>query len=63
MKELLLGKLDWSALPHEWFTVGGSVAFLGLALFVVLLITRLQRLKWLWNEWQTSVDPTQLGIM
>lgn len=63
MKELLLGKLDWSALPHEWFTVGGSVAFLGLALFVVLLITRLKRWKWLWNEWLTSVDPKKIGIM
>ncbi len=63
MKELLLGKLNWQALPHEWFTIGGSVAFIALALFAALVITRMKRWKWLWNEWLTSVDPKKIGIM
>jgi cytochrome o ubiquinol oxidase subunit I len=63
MKELILGKLDWHALPHEWFTIGGSVAFIASALFVVIVITRMKRWKWLWNEWLTSVDPKKIGIM
>ncbi len=63
MKELLLGRLNWQALPHEWFTIGGSVAFITLALVAILVITRLKRWKWLWNEWLTSVDPKKIGIM
>ncbi len=63
MKELILGKLDWSALPHEWFTIGASVAFIGMFLFVAIVITRMKRWKWLWNEWLTSVDPKKIGIM
>ncbi len=63
MKQLLLGNLNWSSLPHEWFTIGGSVAFLLLALIVVVVITRMKRWKWLWKEWLTSVDPKKIGIM
>jgi cytochrome o ubiquinol oxidase subunit 1 len=63
MKEFLIGKLNWAALPHEWFTIGGTLAFLMLALIVVVIVTRLKRWKWLWNEWLTSVDPKRIGIM
>lgn len=63
MREFLLGKLSGHALPHEWFTIGGSVAFILMALFVVVMITRLKKWKWLWNEWLTSVDPKKIGIM
>jgi cytochrome o ubiquinol oxidase subunit 1 len=63
MKEFLLGKLDGSALPHEWFTIAGSVSFILLALGVAAVITRMHRWKWLWNEWLTSVDPKKIGIM
>ncbi|MES2971782.1 MAG: cbb3-type cytochrome c oxidase subunit I [Patescibacteria group bacterium] len=64
MKELILGKLDWSALPHEWFTIGGTVGFLIMPpLIAALVITRQKRWKWLWNEWLTSVDPKKIGIM
>ena len=63
MKELLIGKLDLHALPHEWFSIGGSLAFIGLALTAAIIITRLKRWKWLWNEWFTSVDPKKIGIM
>lgn len=63
MKELILGKLTLEALPHEWFTIGASITFTLLALGVVVVITRLKRWKWLWNEWLTSVDPKRIGIM
>jgi cytochrome o ubiquinol oxidase subunit I len=63
MKELLLGKLSMQALPHEWFTIAGSVTFILLTIFTAIVITRLGRWKWLWNEWLTSVDPKKIGIM
>lgn len=63
MKEFWLGKLDSSALPHEWFTIGGSIAFIGMAITAIAFLTYTKRWKWLWNEWLTSVDPKRIGIM
>jgi cytochrome o ubiquinol oxidase subunit I len=63
MKEILLGKLDSSALPHEWFTIAGSIAFIIITLLFIAAMTRAGRWKWLWNEWLTSVDPKKIGIM
>ena len=63
MREFWLGRLDKHALPHEWFTIMGSIGFLLLTLFTVILITRKKRWGWLWNEWLTSVDPKRIGIM
>jgi cytochrome o ubiquinol oxidase subunit I len=61
--ELIFGRLTLNALPHEWFTLGGTVAMSGMMLSIVALITRLRRWKWLWNEWLTSCDPKKIGIM
>ncbi len=63
MKELLLGKLTWEALPHEWFTIGASLTFSLMGLVAISVITYLKRWKWLWKEWLTSVDPKRIGIM
>lgn len=63
MRQLLLGKLNAEALPHEWFTIGGSIAFILMALLVAAFITYKKRWKWLWSEWLTSVDPKKIGIM
>ena len=63
MKELLIGKLTLQDLPHEWFTIGGTVAFLMLGLSAVIFLTYTKRWKWLWNEWLTSVDPKRIGMM
>jgi cytochrome o ubiquinol oxidase subunit 1 len=63
MRELILGNLTWDALPHEAHTIGGTVTFLILALFIAVVLTRTKRWKWLWNEWLTSVDPKKIGIM
>lgn len=63
MREFLIGKLDASALPHEWHTIAGSIS-LGLALLaVVAFVTYKKRWTWLWKEWLTSVDPKKIGIM
>jgi len=32
IKELILGKLNWSDLPHEWFTIGGTASLIAMAL-------------------------------
>ncbi len=63
MKEFLLGRLNLESLPHEWFTIAGSLAFFFMALIVAVILTRTKRWKWLWNEWLTSVDPKKIGIM
>lgn len=63
MKEFLIGKLNWQALPHEWFTIGGALAFFMLGLTAVVVLTRTKRWKWLWKEWLTTVDPKKIGIM
>lgn len=63
MKEFFLGKLDIHALPHELHTIAGSISFVLLLLTAVIVLTRLKRWKWLWNEWLTSVDPKKIGIM
>src|SRR5690242_13583466 len=62
-KEIILGKLDANALPHEWFTIGGTAFFFALALFAAGVLTWTKRWKWLWKEWLTSVDPKKIGIM
>ncbi len=63
MREFLLGRLSLHSLPHEWFTIAGSGSFFGIALLVGVFLIRTKRLKWLWNEWLTSVDPKKIGIM
>jgi cytochrome o ubiquinol oxidase subunit I len=63
MKDFLLGNLDVSSLPHEWFSIGGAAFFTVLTLFFVVLLTVTKRWKWLWKEWLTSVDPKKIGIM
>lgn len=61
--EFLFGRLTLDALPHEWFTIGGTLAMSGMLASVALFITKLKRWKWLWGEWLTSVDPKKIGIM
>lgn len=63
MQELLLGKLNWQALPHEWFTIAGSLFYLLGILAVVIFLTWTKRWKWLWKDWLTTVDPKKIGIM
>lgn len=61
--EFLFGRLTLNALPHEWFTIGGTIAITGMLILVAAIIVKLKRWKWLWGEWLTSVDPKKIGIM
>ena len=69
----VLGRFDWNALPFvrawenptasEMIGAGAaSIVIIG-ALFVVILITRLGKWKYLWSEWFTSLDHKKIGIM
>ncbi|MGI8419744.1 MAG: cbb3-type cytochrome c oxidase subunit I [Candidatus Levyibacteriota bacterium] len=59
----MFGKLTLNDLPHEWFTLGGTGAFISLAILFVAFFTYFKRWKWLWNEWLTTTDPKKIGIM
>ncbi len=63
MKEFLLGKLTEQSLPHEWFTIGGTIGFILLPIAAMAILVRIKGWKWLWGEWLTSVDPKRIGIM
>lgn len=63
MRDFLLGRLDGSALPHEWHTIAGSITFILMGLAIAGYITYKKRWTWLWKEWLTSVDPKKIGIM
>jgi cytochrome o ubiquinol oxidase subunit I len=63
MTQFIFGRLTWESLPHEWFTIGGTVSVIGMMIGVALLLTKTKRWSWLWNEWLTSTDPKKIGIM
>jgi cytochrome o ubiquinol oxidase subunit 1 len=63
MKEFLIGNLNKQALPHEWFTIAGTLTFLLLCLGIIVILTVTKRWRWLWKEWLTTVDPKKIGIM
>lgn len=63
MNNLLFGKLTLEALPHEWFTIGGTIAMSFMVLSVVVFLIRIKRLRWLWDNWFTSTDPKKIGMM
>lgn len=63
MEHFFLGDLTWSALPHQWFTIGGTAAIFGMLIIAAAILTYFKRWKWLWKEWLTSTDPKKIGIM
>lgn len=63
MWKFIFGKITWEALPHLWFTIGGTVAMTAMLIGAVALITYLKRWKWLWSQWLTSTDPKKIGVM
>ncbi len=64
MYEMILGKLNYDALPFYSPVAfsGAAVTVLG-GVFVVLLITFLGRWRWLWDNYLTTVDHKKLGVM
>lgn len=59
----LLGRLDWSAFPHDAIRWGGALAVIFGALAILVLLSVTKRWKWLWKEWLTSLDPKRIGLM
>ncbi|HSW87799.1 MAG TPA: cbb3-type cytochrome c oxidase subunit I [Candidatus Saccharimonadales bacterium] len=59
----MFGRLTFNDLPHEWFTIGGTVFITLMGLGMIVYITRLKKWKWLWNNWLTSTDPKKIGVM
>src|SRR5581483_4106328 len=58
-----LGRLNWQALHHPWFTNLGIASMVGVGIAVIAVLTYFKRWKWLWNEWLTSTDPKKIGVM
>ncbi len=57
------GKLTKEALPHHWYTVGGTVFIIVAGVAIAMYLTKKKRWGWLWNEWLTSTDPKKIGTM
>jgi len=57
------GKLTSDALPHVWYTLGGTAFMVLLGAMVALFLTKTNRWSWLWKEWLTSTDPKKIGTM
>jgi cytochrome o ubiquinol oxidase subunit 1 len=63
LQEFTFGTLSMKSLPHEWFTLGGTAAFIALAIGLIAFLTYFKKWKWLWNTWLTSTDPKKIGVM
>jgi cytochrome o ubiquinol oxidase subunit 1 len=63
MQNFIFGKLNWAALPHEWYTLGATVTIGFGLLAVAAFLTKKNLWRWLMTEWLTSTDPKKIGIM
>jgi len=63
MIRFIFGNLTLEALPHQWFTIGGTAALTLMGIVAVVGLTKYRRWTWLWKEWLTSTDPKKIGIM
>lgn len=63
MENWIYGKLTLEAIPHVWYTIGGTVFMLILCLYIFWVITKTKSWGWLWNEWLTTTDPKKIGTM
>lgn len=60
---LFLGKLNWSAFPHDPLTAFGASLIVIAPMLLVVLLSVTKRWKWLYKEWLTSLDPKKIGVM
>src|SRR5277367_2046654 len=63
MKDFLFGKLTSSAIPHHWYTIGGTLFIIMVIIAIAIYLTKTKRWGWLWNDWLTSTDPKRIGTM
>lgn len=59
----MFGRLTLEAFKHDLPQTGAVMGMLFGGIALIGLVTYLQRWKWLWKEWLTSVDPKRIGIM
>lgn len=59
----MFGRLTLEAFKHDWIEYLAGLSMIVGALFFIVLLTRLKKWKWLWDEWITSVDHKKIGIM
>lgn len=59
----LYGKLTLDALPHAWYTIGGTLFIILTAILLAVYLTKSNRWGWLWHEWLTTTDPKKIGTM
>ncbi len=59
----MMGKLTLKAIPHEWYTIAGTVFIVLMVIAIAVFLTKTKRWGWLWNEWLTSTDPKKIGTM
>ena len=60
---LLLGRLNWNAIPKDAITRGGAILVVLTPIGIAVLLTVLKRWKWLYKEWLTTLDPKKIGVM
>jgi cytochrome o ubiquinol oxidase subunit 1 len=61
---MLLGKLNWSALPLDQPLPMAASGVVGLVLLgVIAWVIAKDHLPYLWREWITSVDHKRIGVM
>lgn len=59
----MFGRLTLEAFKHEPSQNSAVIMMLVTGLAIIGLIFYLQRWKWLWDEWLTTVDHKKIGIM
>src|SRR4051794_27329519 len=61
---MMLGKLDWSAIPFDQPIplIAGAVVLVGI-LGVLAWVVVKGHVPYLWHEWITSVDHKRIGVM
>jgi cytochrome o ubiquinol oxidase subunit 1 len=63
MESFLFGRLTADALPHEWYTIAGTIFIVLMCLVTAAYLAGDKRWKWLWEEWLTTTDPKKIGTM
>ena len=57
------GRLTLDAFKHDLIVTGGQVTMTLGVLGIFGALIYFKRLKWLWREWLTSLDPKKIGVM
>lgn len=63
MMDFIFGRLTLNDLPHNWYTIAGTVSMALICLVTALVIVKKKCWGHLWKEWLTSTDPTKIGTM